>query len=299
MTLWVDQEGVEDPQAPELIPELRWNYSFKDLEAIPFPPDSTAHRVLAHYASEFVDAHCCLPVQGYRVLENIQNLAREGFLLLAGDQGITHKEQVATGGPPRLSLHGTFSVPVDYYALGLFFDLDGGYALRSSSEDEDFVVLAGVKGLSREDSPETERTFDIQVNSFEMQDYWSLINCVEAECPKPSLDHILRLVKLGNYDPPILHGFYNAVRPQAALASDAMKDKLCDTMQKVADRFFPLNPQEGMFFTNLGILCFEMQRFEQGKEFFKRTLDLLPDYAAAWFYKGMCHKFLDQLDESV
>jgi tetratricopeptide (TPR) repeat protein len=299
VTLHVEREGLTDIHDPALIDELRCSFSYRPLDASPFAEQSIDHRVLQHYCDAFSQATCHLPSAGYRVLENLGRLSGGRFFLLAGDQGITQKEQVPRLGDPELSLHGTFSVPVDYYALGLFFDLQDGQVWRSASLDQDFVVLAGAMGEGNLRFDSLRLSFEQSVNRFEMQDYWHLLNSIEEDCPKPSLNQVLRLVKLSQWDPPSFHAFFAAVREHARKADTHDRARIIYCMERVADAFYPVTVEEGAFFTNLGIIAFEMKDFAAAIKQFARTIDLLPTHAAAWFYMGMCYRFTGEVEESV
>lgn len=297
VSLFVEREEVEDFTDPTLIDALQCTFSYHPL-SLPFEElDRSVQRVLCHYKEEFEEAVACLPVAGFHFLDNLKGLSPKGGLLLCGDQGIGRKDQVASWGDPVISLHGTFSLPVDYYALGRYFEQEGGAAWRTEDHDTDFVLLAGVTDGG--EWVETATAFDLVVNSFEPQNYWNLLNCLEEECPEPSLKQILHLVKLGNWDPPILFAFFDRVRLLAKEASLPEQVKLASCVEKVADHFFPLRPEESAFYTSLGILCFEMRQFSCALPLFEKSCALLPNYGASWLYAGLCYQMLGEREKGA
>jgi hypothetical protein len=273
ITISTSEEPLSNTFNPNVINHLKFCYTYDPVEsALNYYEDANDNAILEMYRNEFKDSTFLFPVGALQVLRTFRNLSRSRLLLLAGDQGVCTSKQVQQWGEPVVSLHGSFSIAVSYHALAALFNLLHGKALLSTFPNTIFVVMGGVLNQGREGNfHETELAFQEHIDSFQPVEYWQLVNLTEKEWKEPPLDHVLMLVKLGNWDAMSFYAFFPRIKALLPKATQNQKDRLAETIHRIWENYYPVAPEEHSFVHNLGVLFFEMGLSDQASIYFKRA----------------------------
>lgn len=295
ITLSVDKKNI-DSADPSIIQQLKCQYDYVPIDKPEqyYPDFPQLNDILKTYL-EIIDRVTFLfPIGGFQSLRYFADLCNGRLLLLAGDQGMSNEKQVRQWGEPEISLHATFSYPVNYHALGMYFQNQRGVALLTSFPESTFAVMVGV--LGGQHFPETRLAFREHLDSFEPKDYLSLVNKVR----KPlTLEYILLLLKLGFWDPNNFYYFYNDIRKQIPKASDTLQEHLSLGIHQTWEQFYPVCPEDGDFVSNLGVLLFEMKRYKEALVYFQRSLEITGEKTTTYQNMAQCYKALDDPEEAT
>lgn len=269
------EKSVTDPS---IINHLQYQYAYFPLGEENYYPDfPEASEILSLYQKLFDGSYFLFPIGAMESIRYFTRLA-PNWMWLAGDQGLSTEDQVKKNGEPKISLHGSFSIAVSYHALAQFFERLGGHAWLEKNPNPLFVVLTAVSGKANQ-FPATGLAFKEQIEAFSPADYWTLVS--EAENTELTLDHLLELIKLGNWDPMNLHAFFEKIRRMLPSGEDRQKKFLVQAIEGVWNNFYPISADEGAFLLNLGVLLYEIGDFEEALKFFERSKKLLTDDNAA------------------
>lgn len=276
---------------PNLINRVRYSFNYRPVaeERTYYDEDPALQHVLEEYASKFDNTPFTLATGAYSVLRYFHALSHGRFLLIAGDQGYTTLEQLKHAGEPQLALHSSFSIPVNYHAVDRYFDHLQGQGWLTSDSDPLFQVFCGVMGGNAHDFPETALAYHEHIDTFAPKDYWKLTTLIPEEAPLPSLETLLLLLRLGNWDPMNFHAFFNMIREQLPEASLKLREKLRYAIHASWEYFYPIQALEGEFVLNLGVLLFEIQRYTEALAFFQRSLALTGGNATAYRNMAACY----------
>lgn len=266
-----------DSNSPLLIPHLHCSYSYRpiDSEKTYYSDSKSFNDLIKFYPQHFDNISFLFPLGALQTIHYFKKLSNGRLCLLAGDQGVCTDKQVKDWGEPKISLHGTFSIPVSYHALAKYFELVGGKGFLTAFPDPHYVVMQGVFGNGQAHFSEAEHAFRDHLDSFEPCDYWRIVNCAEKETADLSLEYMLLLIKLGHWDPMVFYGFFEQIRQKQPKASSDLKGELVEVIGKIWENFFPIASEGGNFVMNLGVLLFELEEFEQAMTFFRRAKRLL------------------------
>lgn len=290
ITLFVEDEKLTAAD-PAVINRLQYRYSYH-----PLSPSQTYYEIpeynslLETYSRYHEGSSFLFPVGAFQVLRQFIEWSQGRLLLIAGDQGVCTPDQVRQSGEPKLSLHGSFSFPVSYLCIAEFFQQQNGIAWLTSFSDPTYVVMTAELGLKS--APETSLAFQEHLDSFEPTDYYKCVSLVQEGWKDPSLEYILLLVKLGNWDASVLHTYFSEIRQAVSLANAQQKELLRSTINCVWEHFFPTGPSSGDFVLNLGVLLFEMKYYAEAITYFERSMEISGSNAAAQKNIAVCHRML-------
>lgn len=75
----------------------------------------------------------CLPAVYHRA--DVLPPCRLRAVVISGDKGNNNPEQFRGLMDPHIAVHGSFSVMVNYHAIGAYFTSRGGFALHNPQEE--------------------------------------------------------------------------------------------------------------------------------------------------------------------
>lgn len=276
ITTLTNEGSFSNPENPNIINHLKFRYSYSPLEStLNYYESSDDNRILKMYRDQFNDATFLFPSGAFQVLRTFKKLSHSRMLLLAGDQGVCTNTQVQQWGEPVVSLHGSFSIAVSYHAIAYMFRHLHGIAFLPTLPNKTFVVMAGVLNQEKESHfHETELAFQEHLNSFQPVEFWQFVNLTEKKWKESPLDHVLLLIKLGNWDVMSLHAFFPWIKEQLPHATQDQKDRIAETIHRVWENYYPVARAEERFVTNLGSLLLEMGFSNQAQTYFERAKQL-------------------------
>lgn len=265
-----------------------------EYEAIPnidnyYPGRKELLPILKRYADTLEGIPFMFPEGAFTVIRYFQTLSKGRFLLLAGDQGKVTESQLKVQPDAFLALHGSFSIGVNYHAIAQFFKNEGGVTFLTTFSNPSLVVTCSVLGGAANQFPETAVAFEHNIDRFEPNDYFLLINYTEKEWAYPSLDVIFLLLKFGQWDPSNFNLFFDRIRSELKTATEDTKEKFFEVVENVWQNFFPTDKKESHFVMNLGVLLYDLKRYEDALKFFQRALELDPDNAIIYHNMACCY----------
>jgi tetratricopeptide (TPR) repeat protein len=259
--------------------------------------DEAMNRVLAAYQTRLGDTSFLFPIGALKGIRNLIHLAGGRLLLLSGDKGYTHEDELITRGDPYMTRHSAaFSMMVNYHAIGLYFRERGGLALHSASRDKRLKVSAFLMGAPDSVFAETRSAFQEAVDGFGACEYCALASGIRKELPAPSLEVLLALLKLGEGDPHLVYHFSGPLADQAKKASASARRELVQALQQAWDHFYPMDKDLPF---ELGRIYAGLDRPLEALRFYLESVKLYKDHPVTLFNAGLCLYSLHRPQEAL
>lgn len=287
-----DNAGSDFYDDPFILEKLQVEFTYQPInnqKKVNYTEMPAAHSIIDEYSAKLDGIPFTIPIGALQCLHYFEQLTEGRMLVISGDQGYSTMEQLKHSGEPRLAIHGSFSMAVNYNAIARFFDKRNGKGFLTNHSDPLFQVFVGILGGTAKDYPELAMAHREHIEAFEPKDYWNLTTLVQTEWPNPSLETILIILKLGAWDPMNFYTFYSMIREQLHTATAKQKEDLRDAIHEVWENFYPIHPLEGEFIMNLGVLFFEMQRYAEALGFLQRSLMITGDNATTYTNMAACY----------
>lgn len=122
------QNEVADPLNPDIINRLDNLYQYRSIDPYTYYTNEEGDEVhLArilnwykeYYKSSTEGASLLFPIGALRALRRLRNLSSQGrVLVISGDKGNNNPEQFLGLSDPHIAVHGSFSLMVNYHAIG-------------------------------------------------------------------------------------------------------------------------------------------------------------------------------------
>jgi len=268
--------------AYERRPVASGHYGDPDLDAL-----------LDHYRSSLGDTVVTIPRVVIECIRWLRELAGDRLLVLAGDKAYCTEESLASRREPNPSRHGgSFSLMVNFHALGWYAARHGGLALDGGDRHATIDVAAWVFGDPPGGYAETRLAYDEAIERFSPDDMFTLAEGLERTAAQLSVAEIVALLRLGGWDAFTLLGVTDALLERVADADAAVQEDLRYALMETYDRHFAVPGDDDLPFA-IGLLLYEMQDYEDALEFFEASLEQHGPDAATERNIALCEAQLD------
>ncbi len=290
-TLTVPDEE-EDRDDPTILQRVEVSWEERPAADEPYG-DPELDAILREYAA-LSDTAVLLPSSAIRCLRHLSGLADGRLLLVAGDKGYSREELLAGRDAPELSIHGSFSLMVNFHALGRWLTHRGGGFLCTSHIHSSLNVVAGVLGTG---SVETALAFDEAIERRGPDDFFDLKVGFGHAWDDLTLEHLLGWLRLSGWDANVLLGCWPALMKHAPSAAGVFRLEIYRAVHEVWNHYFPLHEAQDLAF-HLGVLLCEIDCHGDALPFFHESVAVYGPNPATVFNIGLCLFHLGHLEEA-
>lgn len=259
--------------------------------------DPELDAVLQESAAGLKDSTLLFPLAAIRCLRHLAELADGRLLLLSGDKGYCREELVEGRGEPGLTLHGSFSLMVDYHALGRWFLHRGGELLCTSHLQSSLTVVAGLLGAPPGGAVETRLAFDEAIERTGPDDFFDLKVSFGKAYDDLIPEQLLAWLRLSGWDASVLLDVWPALMKHAGSLPGVLRLEIYRAVYEVWDHYFPLQEARDLAF-HLGVLLCEIDCHGDALPFFHESAAVYGPNPATVYNIGLCLFHLGHLEEA-
>ncbi len=285
-----------DADDPTLLGRLRLSWSERAVGEGHYG-EAELDALLDGYCGALADTVVRLPVAALRCCRLLDELAGGRLLLLSADKGWAYASSLLGRSEPEPVVHGSFSLPVDFHAIGEAFRRRGGGALHAPLRSSELVVSAM---LSRDPAAHvaTRAAFAQAVEAFGPDDFFHLKQAFRAVHHEMTLPQLMAFLRLARDDARVLAQSIDRLIALAGTADDAQRRDLSALVLAAWDNHFHLGEAQDLAFS-LGVLLAELRQPRRAIAFFHRSLALHGDDANTFFNLAVCHQSLNEGAEAA
>ncbi len=295
-----NENGKVNYNDPQIIDNLMNEFQYKDVDGNSFYEDDDGDRTIPkedvihysqimswyqqYYASGGDDkndggASFHIPIGFLKAVRHLSDLSCDNAFIIAGDKGSSNPEHFRGLSDPHMALHGSFSLMVNFHAIGLYVQSRGGriwcgnqeelslhincFLLLSDDDDNgdgDNIVGSNESRLllpsnmdvdsiptkeeeekkkKHEDFAFFTHTFENTVNAFSPNDFFVLQKALQAEA-NPTLLSVVSMMKLSNWDPETFYKFREVILSSLHKCGERLCNDISKGIPKLWDNYYHL-----------------------------------------------------------
>jgi hypothetical protein len=236
--------GVSGPRA---LGEAELVYEFRPCGA-DYYGDPICDAILADYRRQLCDSVFSMPVEAFRMVDNLRRLAGDRLLLLAGDKAHTELHQLDGLAPPQPVVHGSISFTVNFHALGTWATRQGGLALPPGRSTPWIAAMGFLFGARPGETIATQAAYDTHIRQFGPSDFFLLRRHMLASIDELGIPGILALMQLARGDIATLQRGYERIAALLPHASRGERHALRQQLLAGWDNYLPLQEKVDVAF---------------------------------------------------
>ncbi|NNB97281.1 tetratricopeptide repeat protein [Corallococcus exiguus] len=211
-------------------------------------PEPEFNGLLRAYAGLLDEGSVLLPAPALRCLEKLSALARGRLFLLSADKGHLDEASLAREVEPQVTVHGSFSLPVNYHAFQQWFLLKGGELTCADHRQSSLVVAAFILGAPASGMTETRLAYHLAFNGPSPDDFFRLRQGIEAHYEALEFEQLLAHVRLSRYDARILGDCLPAFSQKVAALSAQERTELAQAIGRAWANYFHIGESRDLAF---------------------------------------------------
>ena len=284
-------EDERDPDDGDILKHISLQREFPCVES-PYYEDEALDKVLADYSRILDDTSFLIPIGFIRCLQAFEKMSSDALLFLLGDKGRLTVSDLMGSSDSNLVLHdGCFSFSANFNALERYVTHRGATAMFSDDLDRGFIVSAFIEGREGGGFPETRRAFDQAIGRFSPRDFHNLIKRTHEAAEHLTLDAILILIKLSNYETRILLTFRQQIIEAIDGASERLRRETSLMLERVWGNHFPLGISRDVPY-RIGVIHESLENPEEAIRFYRHSLEEWGDHPKTLYRIARCHEKL-------
>jgi tetratricopeptide (TPR) repeat protein len=256
------------------------------------------NEILEYYKTRLDDTAFLFPCAAMQCIENFSQISDGRLLLVSGDKGYSREEDLLGRGEPAIIRHGSFSMMVNYHAIGKYVVKQGGHPLHTTHRHAHLNISAFLLGSNPGGYTETHQAYREAIESCGPDDFYALKKAIEHEYHSWTLEQLLAYIRLSGFDAKITLACYPALMDRIEYASESEKKELHRVIQQVWEVYYPLAEDQDLA-SHLGVLLYEMGYYTEALELFARSVELYGPDATISYNMGLCHYGLREMESAL
>ncbi len=275
-----------DADDPEILSRITVDFEHRPITGS-YYDDEGFDAVLESYRRSLPDAALQLPVGALHLLRATAALSSDRALVLSSDKGYHREEDLLDRGDPTLAYHGSFSMAVNYHALGAYVRHRGGVVLHPPHGPTKLCVAAYVLGLP-DGCASTSEAYDATVGGFGPDDFFALKTLVMGGLADATLEQFLALLRLSGWDGKLVLDGFAALQVWVRAASPSRRADVVAALDRAWKGHFPIGEERDLA-VHLALLLIEMDRFAEAIVYCRRSVEERGPTALGAYARGCCH----------
>lgn len=236
----LDSPHLENPAVWE---HLQLHYEAAPIKTPPYP-HKIDREILHNYAANLEDTVLSFPNVGTACLRYWQQFSSGRALWLTSDRGYTLAESLIRQDDPLPNLHGSFSLMVNYHALGSAVLQAGGAVLHAPHYQDNMQTLAFITGENAHNCAETTAAFDQAIVQQGPDDFFAFQKRIEAQFAELALSEMLSFIRLSVFDGELFASHFESILSRVQTADPAWYPDVAQTAVQVLEQYLPLREDD-------------------------------------------------------
>lgn len=315
-----------DPLEPDIIGRLDNLYKYEEIGTDYYNSEEGDEehlaRILQWYLDYFKDnsqgASVLVPIGALRALRRLTALTGDRAIVISGDKGNNNPDQFAGLMDPHLAVHGSFSLMVNYHAIGTYFVSKGGIAVHNYQEEASLKCSCFVLGHGLDDEgeewnsgnmttmndersakfPNMNRSFNDSIEGFGPNDFFVLQKSLKEDFETPPLRTVVALLKLGDWDPDVFFKFRDIILNQAPSCGQKLKNDLCRGIPRVWKNYYAMDTEKDIAF-EIGRFYYGIRDYAHALKFYRISTEEIGPHHVTYHNQGLCFYSMGELRNAL
>lgn len=286
------QSDPHNMEPAALLESISLEYQKQPIEN-PFYEDENENAVLEAYGGKFKETHILFPHKGLKCLRHIQRLSNKGLLLLSLDKGFSELKALANSGEPEIITHGSFSVWVNFHALGAYCEQLGGKAMLP--EFSSFHLQLGcLQFLDQGDTyKETQAAYTKYVDDFGSDDLNTIKKFTYQNIQHMGVADILALMRLNYYDSTFFENILPGLKVACQRITIQERRRLAEVLHQVWEMYFTLGEPFDLGNELAGVF-YDLAFYREALFYFGQSMELNGAKPDIYYNQALCFYQLRQ-----
>lgn len=295
LSLSTEENNMKDNR-PMDMEKISVDYNVKEIRSN-YYGDQHLDSILDIYKNNLRETSFLFPIGSFNAIKFLKKLANDKLLIISTDKGYDSLSQLDNLGHPSISFHGSFSMMVNFHALGEYFKNSGGDAFLQTPR-KGIKTAVFFSGMNLADMPETKMAVDDNVEGFSPGDYFTLHRRMSDSFNECSLDTISAHMHLTGWDPHIYLKLTNRVTSLVDETDRETLDFMAHNMAKMAANYYYMPKSECILF-EIGVFFHAIKNYVEALNYYQQALPFVGEQFGLFYNMALCQHHLDKNEDAL
>jgi SAM-dependent MidA family methyltransferase len=295
MTISTPESNMRDHKAVEM-EKLTIDYNINEVKGN-YYSDPDLDSILEEYKNTFKDTSFLFPIGSINAIKLMKKLSNNKLFIIASDKGYSALESLDHLGHPSLSFHGSFSMMVNFHALGNYFKNSGGdFFLQTPRKGIKTSVFCS--NIQLKDMPETSQGIHQYVEGFSPADYFTLHRRMSDSFQECNLETIAAHMNFTGWDPHIYAKLASRVTSLVAEADSDTVKFMASNMHKLAANFYYM-PKSDCILFEIAVFFHSAKRHADALTYYKLAEPYIGRQFGLYYNMALCQHHTGLNDDAL
>lgn len=249
--------------------------------------------ILRAYGKLSYNTHIFFPRVGIHCIDQLASYSEQGLILISMDKGFHELADLDNRNKPDIIMHGSFSLWVNYHALGAYCDSLGGKSLFPKYSTFHLELACILLVPNPEDFSYTNEAYKCYVNDFGPDDFNTIKKLSYGNISKLKLIDLLSILRLSAYDSTLFRQFLPQIKIVIKMISNEERNRLSQTLHKIWDSYFNIGEPFDIAYA-IGGLYYDLGYYPEALKYFDHSDDYFGLRADNYHNRILCYYQLRQ-----
>ena len=257
-------------------------------EESPFYSEDIFNEMMEDYRQGLANTYLFFPHKGMKCIQKLQQLSKKGLMVLSLDKGYHQLEELENVKSPELITHGSFSIWVNFHALGAFCEKGGGTALFPSFPT--FFLNLGCLFFipEKEVYSETKLAYQRFVNEFGPDDFNGLKNFTYKHIARMTIKELIKMLRISFFDSSMFVNVLPRIKQLTHQVTAKERNSLAQLMHETWDMYFTINEDFDLAY-EIGGVFYDLGYHKEALTYFDSSVALYGHKADIYYNSALCY----------
>lgn len=294
-SLSTDETNMQDNR-PVDMEKIAVDYNVHEIKSA-YYGDPHLDAILDDYKQKLHSTSVLFPAGSFHAIKFLKKLSQDKLFIISTDKGYSSLESLDNLGHPAISWHGSFSMMVNFHAIGEYFKNCGGDAVLQTPR-RGIRTSVFASGFKLNELIDTSAEIEERVERLSPSDYFTLHSRVRDHYENYDLETLAAHLELAGWDPHI----YLKVSPRiTSIIAESDVETLqfmAKNMPRLAANYYFMPKTECILF-EIGVFFHAIKNFAEALNYYKQALVYVGEQFGLFYNLGLCQHHLEQNEEAL
>lgn len=289
LSLETDMDNIDGNHVKSL-DQLKHAFNTRQINSKSYYSDSALNSVLEYYQAHINQGHFLIPITGIRSLNRLAEFSDSRMLVLSSDKSFTSLNELEGANEPYIAFHGSFSLDVNFDAMGRYVEYSGGSTLVPTPRDGLRTVAFGF-GMDFLKMPIFNEKLYYHLEEFPASSWYLVYRFLKENPENLECKHLVSFLNLSEWDPYIFDKFINELVANIDSATCIVQNELRVGLRRLQDNFYYLPDTFDTYF-QAGLCYFHLSDYHRAIEMMQLSIQYFGEQKHSRESLGLCYQAL-------
>jgi len=294
-SLSTDEKNMQNNRPVEM-EKISVDYNVHEIKSA-YYGDPHLDSILENYKQKLHSTSFLFPMGSLHAIKFLKKLSNDKLFIISTDKGYGTLESLDNLGHPAISWHGSFSMMVNFHAIGEYFKNSGGDAVLQTPR-RGIRTSVFASGFKLNDLINTAAEIEERVERLSPSDYFTLHSRVRDNFESYDLETLAAHLEFAGWDPHIYLKISPRITSLIAESDVETLQFMAKNMPRLAANYYFMPKTECILF-EIGVFFHAIKNFGEALKYYKQAIEFVGEQFGLFYNMALCQHHLELNEDAL